>query len=169
MLNSCCHCQLFWEDWEIEALLTRSHKGASESQETRSNTELPWACSAADGGCQPFLTQNAFLNPKGKQSFVWYKLGIITFTVDKALGYLRASLCSFCMGLDFRTAVKGYCIYHNQDINSGHLWKGVCKYDGNGEEWVLEWNSESYLCELSYILPHLFLLVWLLRGSPWTF
>lgn len=49
------------------------------------------ACTAADTGCPPFLTQNALLNPKGKKRRS-ANTGEIPFTVDKALSHLRASL-----------------------------------------------------------------------------
>lgn len=69
-----------------------SHKKSQGGvRKPRNKVGLAWAYTAADGGCLPFLTQNALLNPKGKKSFV-ADTGEVPLTEDKTLGYLRASL-----------------------------------------------------------------------------
>lgn len=68
-----------------------SHKKSQGGvRKPRNKVRLAWAYTAADGGCLPFLTQNALLNPKGKKSFV-ADTGEVPLTEDKTLGYLRAS------------------------------------------------------------------------------
>lgn len=147
--------------WEIEALLTKRHKEASESQETGSNTELHWACSAAVGAVHSSLPRMHSSTQKEKK--LYCKLGVSAFTVDKALGYLRVSLLLLLFGSGLQNSCQGSL----QDISSGDLWKGAHECAGNREAWVPEEElRETLAVRVRLRLPHPLLLVWLLSGSP---